>query len=93
MRGGRGDQLQKLGVVPRPSAKERFESLRAAQAIAGRAAYVARGRNVDQTESRARPFARRADRTLRPPTVFIRARKPCVRARRIFDGWKVRFMT
>ena len=38
-------------------------------------------------------MARRADRTLRPPTVFMRARKPCVRARRIFEGWKVRFMS
>ena len=45
-----------------------------------------------QTASRARPLARRADRTLRPPTVFMRARKPCVRARRIFDGLKVRFI-
>jgi hypothetical protein len=30
---------------------------------------------------------------LRPPTVFMRARNPCVRARRIFDGWKVRFIS
>ena len=30
---------------------------------------------------RCRPLARRAFRTLRPPTVRIRARKPCVRAR------------
>jgi hypothetical protein len=84
--------LQKLGVVPRSAAQERFESRRAAKAIAGRI-DTTRGLDVGQTESRARPFARRADRTLRPPTVFMRARKPCVRARRIFDGWKVRFIS
>jgi hypothetical protein len=33
-----------------------------------------------------RPLARRALRTLRPPSVFIRARNPCVRARRILEG-------
>jgi len=37
-------------------------------------------------------LARRAEITLRPPTVFIRARNPCVRARRMFEGWNVRFM-
>jgi len=37
-------------------------------------------------------LARRAERTLRPPTVFMRARNPCVRARRNFEGWKVRFI-
>jgi hypothetical protein len=37
-------------------------------------------------------LARRAEITLRPPTVFIRARNPCVRARRSFEGWNVRFM-
>lgn len=40
-----------------------------------------------QTASRARPLARRARRTLRPPTVFIRARKPCVRLRLTTEGW------
>lgn len=40
---------------------------------------------------RLRPRARRFDRTLRPPVVFIRARKPCTRARRRFFGWYVRF--
>lgn len=45
-----------------------------------------------QTARRARPLARREASTFRPPTVFMRARKPCVRARRIFEGWNVRFM-
>jgi len=47
---------------------------------------------ADQGTSRARPFARRAESTLRPPTVFIRARKPCVRLRLTTEGWNVRFI-
>ena len=39
-----------------------------------------------QTLSRARPFARRARITARPPRVRIRTRKPWVRLRRVFDG-------
>lgn len=35
---------------------------------------------------RLRPLARRAAITLRPPLVDIRTKKPCVRARRVFDG-------
>lgn len=43
--------------------------------------------NQDQTQLiRWRPLARRAFRTLRPPTVRMRARKPCVRARRRLLG-------
>jgi len=45
-----------------------------------------------QTQRRARPLARRARRTLRPPTVFMRARKPWVRLRLTTEGWYVRFM-
>lgn len=45
-----------------------------------------------QTASRFRPFARRLLSTFRPPRDFIRARNPCVRARRIFEGWYVRFI-
>jgi hypothetical protein len=41
---------------------------------------------------RARPFARRALRTARPPLVAERARKPWVLARLRQLGWKVRFM-
>ena len=40
-----------------------------------------------QTAKRARPLARRALMTARPPRVFMRSRKPCVRARRVLDGW------
>jgi len=42
---------------------------------------------LDQTTMmRLRPRARRADRTFRPPVVFMRARKPCTRARRRVFG-------
>jgi len=40
-----------------------------------------------QTAKRARPLARRALITARPPRVFMRSRKPCVRARRVLEGW------
>ncbi|AEA72210.1 Hypothetical protein PSEBR_m1756 [Pseudomonas brassicacearum subsp. brassicacearum NFM421] len=46
-----------------------------------------------QTARRARPLARRRDRTARPFLVAMRARKPWVRARLIVLGWKVRFMS
>ena len=36
---------------------------------------------------RERPLARRAAITARPPLVFMRTRKPCVRARRVLEGW------
>jgi hypothetical protein len=49
------------------------------------------GAGLDQTANRARPFARRARRTPRPPRVRMRTRKPCVRLRRVTDGWYVRF--
>ena len=39
-----------------------------------------------QTARRTRPLARRARRTLRPPTDRIRARKPWVRLRRMTEG-------
>ena len=40
-----------------------------------------------QTARRLRPLARRALMTARPPRVFMRTRKPWVRARRILEGW------
>ena len=46
----------------------------------------------DQTLRRLRPLARRALRTLRPPLVAMRARKPWVRLRFRLLGWNVRFM-
>jgi hypothetical protein len=41
--------------------------------------------------SRIRPLRRRFFSTFRPPEVAMRARKPCVRARRTLWGWYVRF--
>ncbi len=40
-----------------------------------------------QTARRLRPLARRALMTARPPRVFMRTKKPWVRARRILEGW------
>lgn len=42
---------------------------------------------MSYTLSRARPLARRELITARPPTVRIRARKPCVRLRLSTLGW------
>jgi len=47
---------------------------------------------VDQTPSLARPFARLARMTARPPGVRILARNPWVRARFSVLGWNVRFI-
>ena len=46
----------------------------------------------DQTASRLRPRCRRAAITLRPPTVLMRLRKPCVLALFRRFGWYVRFI-
>ncbi len=42
---------------------------------------------------RLRPLARRAARTLRPPFVALRARKPILRARLTFEGCHIIFMS
>jgi hypothetical protein len=39
-----------------------------------------------QTLNRARPLARRARSTPRPPRVRLRTRKPSERLRRVFEG-------
>lgn len=46
-----------------------------------------------QLDRRFRPLARRRAITRRPPTVAMRARKPCRRLRTMLLGWKVRFTT
>src|SRR5690606_39131332 len=63
--------------MTRPEAKARARTARTA---------------AQTTPRRLRPLARREFRTLRPPRVFMRTRKPCVRLRRVTEGWKVRFM-
>jgi hypothetical protein len=60
--------------------------------IVGASSGVIGGSMGDQTARRTRPFERRAESTLRPPTVLIRARKPWVRLRLMTDGWNVRFI-
>ncbi|MEK0432307.1 MAG: hypothetical protein RL700_514, partial [Pseudomonadota bacterium] len=40
-----------------------------------------------QTANRLRPLARLALITARPPRVFMRTKKPWVRARRVLEGW------
>jgi hypothetical protein len=47
---------------------------------------------LGQTLRRARPLARRARITARPPRVRMRTRKPWVRFLRTTEGWKVRFI-
>ena len=44
------------------------------------------GTRLCHTARRARPLARRALMTARPPRLFMRTRKPWVRLRRVFDG-------
>jgi hypothetical protein len=74
-------QTGKCRSAPEPVALVRAYRCRRGQRGVGSA-----GRRV-QTASRVRPFARRARRTLRPPILFMRARKPCVRLRRTTEGW------
>ena len=69
---------QRRAVDPRTVTTEAFER-------------VALADPVRQADRRARPLARRFLSTARPARVLIRARKPCLRARRRLLGWNVRF--
>ena len=91
-----GDDLQPRPLVPAAVAKQGLECADAAQAMPAQPTLAPRRRdrlrrrsegNGGQGASRARPLARRAESTLRPPTDFIRARNPCVRLRLITEGW------
>ena len=64
-------QLDCLRLVAQPAAGIQPEAL------------FARGYNP----RRRRPLARRLAITLRPPGVRLRTRNPCVRARRVLEGW------
>jgi hypothetical protein len=91
----RGEQLEMRPVETPACLKQIGKGRRAPKPVAlVRADRRSRGQKGDgraecraQTASRTRPFARRARRTLRPPILFIRARKPCVRLRRTTEGW------
>src|SRR6478609_6100005 len=54
--------------------------------------WPARRRIGQTTVRRLRPFLRRAARTLRPPRVALRARKPILRARFLRCGRNVGFI-
>ena len=49
-------------------------------------------RRATEAVNRARPFCRRFFNTLRPDAVWLRLRKPNLRARRIFEGLYVGFI-
>ena len=83
--GGRSDQLKEAPIDSAARSKNLFECAGAAKTIKAAAASACR-RGIGQTQSRARPLARRAAITLRPPTVCMRLRNPWFRARRSFDG-------
>jgi hypothetical protein len=91
-RGRRRDKLEKFAFAAPAASIHRFERACAREPAAASSPGHRRSVSANQGTSRARPFARRAESTLRPPTVFIRARKPCVRLRLTTEGWNVRFM-
>jgi hypothetical protein len=66
-------QLRPAGETPRPR-----------QPLAGRQRPPCL--EPSRTVSRFRPFLRRRDRVARPQRVAIRARNPCVAARRLLRG-------
>ena len=68
------------------AAQDLLELLRTVQATGGRKSLIRDDPGSGQRARRLRPLARRAFSTLRPPSVFMRARNPCVRALRILDG-------
>lgn len=83
-----GSELDGEAAAPDAAARgeQRFD-VPSAQPLPLRVAPLAA-----QTPSLARPLARRARITARPPRVRIRTRKPCVRFLRTTEGWKVRFI-
>lgn len=92
-RGGR-EQLEMRSVDSPPRLEQTGKGRGPPEPVALVRADRGRGQNSNgsagcgaQTASRTRPFARRARRTLRPPILFMRARKPWVRLRRTTEGW------
>ena len=86
VRSARNDAASQSGLELRAC----LETMHCGQALAGRRADpagAADSGNIDQTARRLRPLARRALITARPPRVFMRTRKPWVRARRVLEGW------
>src|SRR5688572_21372108 len=77
-------------IAPRPLAQQTLELRLLPQPAGGiePEALAARG----YSPSRRRPLARRLRSTARPPRVPLRTRKPWRRARRVLEGWYVRFV-
>lgn len=86
---GAPDDLEPRGAPARAGTEDRLDLGREPQAPAPREAL---GRQAapclegSLTVSRRRPFLRRRLSTSRPQRVFMRARKPCLRMRRLFRG-------
>lgn len=68
-------------LFSRTARKNALVLRRARQSVGGRKPAIRR-----QTAKRLRPLARRRAKTLRPSVVAMRARNPCVRARRTLEG-------
>src|SRR6478609_4012112 len=87
-RGGTGAPRKQEGAAVHAAAlfADRAEFNHAPQALAGAQMHF------QTTVRRLRPFLRRAARTLRPPRVALRARKPILRARFLRCGRNVGFI-
>ena len=84
----RGKQREKVVRRTNAFAENTSKGFRFQQSqLAGKPEVLNRLRRVVYGQRRARPFARRALNTLRPPLVAMRARKPWVRLRRRLLGW------
>lgn len=84
---GGGEQREKGIAGTETLAKHASERFRCQQSkLAGKPEASFGVTRFAYGQSRARPFARRAFSTFRPPLVAMRARKPWVRARRTLLG-------
>jgi hypothetical protein len=87
---GEGDAQRNCGGIVEEGAPEGLGSDRASGSCQ-RLERPASADRPDQAESRVRPLSRLALMIARPARVRMRARKPCLRARRRVFGWNVRF--
>ena len=85
-----GQSVSAFPVGPEIRAGLDSVGFRESRELAGGRHVCRKGRQAGV--SRARPRARRPARILRPALVAMRARKPCLRLRLIFDGWNVCFI-
>jgi len=95
LRDGDAEADRRILVAARPDQQDEAGRRRTKPAVRGqivRAAGQLDNVRPNQADRRLRPRLRRAAITLRPPTVAIRARKPCLRLRTRLLGWKVRFI-